>query len=43
MVDGKTRRKGKSVLEKRKLKQAKRAARDAERRRRDVVAPVPVN
>lgn len=35
MSDGKTRRKGKSVLEKRKAKQERRADRDAASSRRD--------
>lgn len=39
MSDGKTRRKGKSVLEKRKLKQERRAERDAANARRDRSAP----
>lgn len=39
MSDGKTRRKGRSVLEKRKLKQERRAARDAANARRDRLQP----
>lgn len=39
MTDGKTRKTGKSILEKRKLKQQKRAVRDADRRRSDLMAP----
>ncbi len=38
MSDGKTRKKGKSVLEKRKLKHERRAARDASNQRRDRAA-----
>lgn len=37
MADGKTRKPGKSVLEKRRIKQERRAKRDATDRRRDVL------
>ena len=37
MTDGKTRKPGMSILERRKLKQQKRAVRDADRRRRDLM------
>lgn len=37
MADGKTRKPGKSVLEKRRIKQERRAKRDAADRRRDVL------
>lgn len=39
MADGKSRKPGKSILEKRKLKRQMRTARDADRRRRDLMAP----
>ena len=38
MGDGKARKKGKSVLEKRRLKQERRAERDAANHRRELVA-----
>ncbi|WP_267471325.1 hypothetical protein [Actinomarinicola tropica] len=39
MSDGKTRKKGRSVLEKRKAKHERRAARDAANARRDRLQP----